>query len=110
MQIVYIPDSRILHRVSLERTRFRYFAKRCYSEGISKAHISALVGKSAATEDERNYVRTALPAGVRKGLISSLRGDVFGAVRAGTIVLGLGLTVFGYVRGALSRIGFRRGK
>ena len=66
-RVVYAPDSLVRHRVSAERTRPRYFARRCLAEGSSKAQITALVGADA-TSTERSYVARTLPAGVVRGL------------------------------------------
>jgi len=48
-----------------------------------------------------SYVTRTLPRGVALGLRQALRGELGGLGRAGAIVIGLGLTVAGYVRGRL---------
>ena len=45
---------------------------------------------------EMDYTRRILPAGVRRGLIETLRGDLSGAQRSASIVLALSFTVAGY--------------
>ena len=43
---VLLFDNRavIWHRVPAERTRFAYFRRRCYAEGLSKAMVTRSVG------------------------------------------------------------------
>lgn len=101
--VLYDPQARVSHRVSPERTRWRYFRRRCYSEGISKAIISRLVGTRNGLASERAYVRRTLPSGVLRGLADAvLRRDPYGLARAAAIVLGLGFTTMGYARGTLA--------
>ena len=40
---LYAPGAVVDHRVPLARTSWSYFVRRCYSEGLSKARVSALV-------------------------------------------------------------------
>ncbi|MDX6197452.1 MAG: hypothetical protein QOJ79_603, partial [Actinomycetota bacterium] len=81
---------------------WRYFRRRCYAEGISKAVVAGLTGSDAALASERTYVRRTLPAGVARGLAAAVRGDVSGLVRAAAIVAGLVVTSAGYLRGRLA--------
>ena len=43
-RIVFEPHARVRHRVRSERCTVRYFLRRCYAEGISKALVSRLSG------------------------------------------------------------------
>ncbi len=36
-RIVQMPDAKVEHRVSADRTRWLYFRRRCWAEGLSKA-------------------------------------------------------------------------
>jgi hypothetical protein len=45
---------------------------------------------------EMDYTRRILPAGVRRGLAETLRGDVSGAQRSASIILALSFTAAGY--------------
>ena len=47
-----------------ERAGWRYLLRRCWAEGLSKAHVSALAGRSAALASERNYATRTLPRAV----------------------------------------------
>ena len=60
--ILYDPAVRVVnHRVPAGRTAVSYFAKRCLSEGISKARLSKSVGSTAGLSSER-AVRQQHPA------------------------------------------------
>jgi GT2 family glycosyltransferase len=99
-RILYDPDAVVVHRVPAARARWRYFAARCWAEGLSKAVVTRLAGTRQGLASERRHAVTALPAGVAAGL----RGDdPAGALRAATIVAGLTITTAGYVHGRLAR-------
>jgi glycosyltransferase involved in cell wall biosynthesis len=100
---VYDPDALVGHRVTDDRTRWSYFRRRCFAEGISKAVVARLAGADAALETERAYVRRVLPAGVLRGLALAVRGRISGLGQSLAIVVGTLLTVLGYARGRLTR-------
>jgi GT2 family glycosyltransferase len=100
--VLQVPEARVLHEVVAERTRWRYFVARCWSEGLSKATVSGLVGSEAALAAERSYATRTLPAGVLRGLRDAASGDRDGLRRAGAIVAGLAVTAAGYARGRIS--------
>jgi hypothetical protein len=99
------PGSRILlepravcsHAVGPDRVTRQYFRRRCTAEGRSKALITTLAGADAALSSERTYVLRTLPAGVHRGLLDALRGDLSGAARAWSILEGTALTATGYL-------------
>jgi hypothetical protein len=73
---------------------------RSWSEGISKAQVSQLVGHERALGPERRYVRLVLPRAVLKGLREwRQRTDRAGLRRAATILAVLAATASGYARG-----------
>jgi GT2 family glycosyltransferase len=94
-EIVYVPNARVLHRVPETRTTTRYFLGRCFSEGLSKAHLRRVAGAQTALSSERRYATRTLPA----GFFRRLRGGEFGS--AVMIVVGLSVTVAGFVIGSL---------
>jgi GT2 family glycosyltransferase len=104
-RIVYTPEPVVRHEVTADRVRWKYYRTRCYAEGISKAAVSRMAGADAALSSERTYVSRTLPSGVLNGLRDGLRGEAAGLLRAGAIVVGLGVTVLGYARGRISRAG-----
>ena len=101
---VFLYDDRaaVSHRVPLGRQSFSYFRTRCYSEGLSKAQVTKLVGMGAGLSSERTYTRVALPVGVLRGLGDTFRGRAAGLLRAAAIVIGLGYTTTGYAVGTLA--------
>lgn len=99
--LLYLPSARVHHRVPLNRSRWPYFASRCYHEGQSKALITRLVGSQDGLGSERAYTFKTLPSGVLRGLGQAVRGDIHGLQRALAIIAGLGLTTAGYLAGKL---------
>jgi GT2 family glycosyltransferase len=93
---LYDPEAVIHHRVPEDRTRWRYFIRRCYAEGKSKALVAGLVGEDAALSAERAYTFRVLPVGVVRGVLHALTGDSYGLLRSAAIVAGLGTTALGY--------------
>lgn len=91
--------AQVWHWVPDSRCRFSYFMSRCYAEGISKAQVTSEVGQGDGLSNERRYVTRTLPLGVAKGVADLLRGDFGGLGRSAAIVIGLSLTVAGYIAG-----------
>lgn len=86
------PAAVVHHHVPGARASWGYFRDRCRAEGVSKARMSRSVGQSAALSAESSYVSRVLPTGVAANVVSTLRGDLSGAARAGAIIAGLSLT------------------
>lgn len=101
--VLYDPAARVRHRVPPARARRDYFFRRCYAEGISKAHVAALVGTRAGLRSERSYTSRILPAAVARGVRDAARGDPAGLGRALAIVGGLAATAGGFAVGAARR-------
>lgn len=102
-RVMLEPSAVVDHLVPTDRASPRYFLRRCFSEGLSKALIATHVGSSAALASERAYVARTLSFGVLRGAREALRGDGDGAARAAAILVGLGVTTLGYVYGRLWR-------
>lgn len=101
---LYEPQAKIHHRVLASRTTLKYFLTRCYSEGLSKTAIAAIVGTKNGLASERSYTLITLPRGVIRGIGDALiHRDPSGLLRAGAIVLGLFATVAGYLKGTFSK-------
>lgn len=98
-KFIFDPSAKIDHFVPAGRGRFAYFCSRCYSEGISKASVTELVGRSDGLSAERSYTFAVLPAGFFRGIADALRGDTSGLGRAGAILAGLTITTWGYLVG-----------
>jgi len=101
--ILFEPRARVRHRVTLERTGWRYFRSRCYAEGLSKAAVSDRAGSRDGLASERAYALRTLPSGVLRGLADTLTlRDIAGVVRGFAIVAGLLVTATGYLVGTLA--------
>jgi len=99
-RIVYEPAALVRHHVPSERSTLRYMLSRSWSEGISKAQVSQIVGHKRALGPERRYVRSTLPRAFFSGIRDWSRGDnPQGLGRAGAVVAVLACTAAGYVRG-----------
>ena len=98
-QFIFDPNAKIEHFVPANRARFAYFCSRCYSEGISKASVTELVGRSDGLSAERSYTFSILPSGFFRGIADAFRGDVSGLGRACAIFAGLAITTWGYLVG-----------
>jgi glycosyltransferase involved in cell wall biosynthesis len=101
--LLYNPAAQVEHHVSEQRGSIRYFARRCWAEGVSKAEVARRVGRSSALSAERDYTSRVLPRGIWRGLRDSGAGDTWGVARAAAIVLGLVSTTAGYCVGNLRR-------
>jgi GT2 family glycosyltransferase len=97
--VLYDPRARVGHRLEADRLRLRYFMRRCWAEGLSKALVSAAHGADAALSAERAHVLRTLPTGVGRELARAVRGDLAGLGRAAVIPAGLAVTAAGYLAG-----------
>jgi GT2 family glycosyltransferase len=97
VRIVFEPAAAVDHHVSSDRLRWRYLRRRSWSEGLSKAAVSKLVGSDDALSTERSYVARILPAAVRR----EVRRGRSGLVSATAVVTALTWTSAGYLRGRL---------
>lgn len=95
--LLHHPGAAVYHTVPASRSTFRYFIRRCYLEGGSKALVAHYVGAKDGLASERNHVFKTLPQGVMNGLRDTLRGDLSGLGRAAAIIIGLAVTGFNYV-------------
>ena len=99
-RIVYEPAAVVRHHVPASRGTVRYMLARSWSEGLSKAQVSEIVGHKRALGPERRYVRSILPRAVASGIHDWSRdGNLGGLGRAGAIIAVLSFTAAGYLRG-----------
>jgi hypothetical protein len=98
---IYEPSAGVQHRVPGDRANVRYFLKRCYGEGRSKAQVVSAVGGRDGLSSERAYVARTLLAGMLRHALETVR-DPAGAARALAIVAGLAATTAGFVRGRIA--------
>lgn len=106
------PEVKVRHWVTEDRTRFRYFLRRCFWEGMSKQMLSTMVGSSDALSTERAYVYRVLPAAFGRGLVTAATtpGQRFaGLGRSAALVVGLAATTYGYAYALIKSKLRRRG-
>lgn len=102
--IIGAPDAVVSHRVTPGRMTVKYFASRCYWEGVSKAVVASQVGAGAALASEKVYTTKVLPAAFVRGLGQALRGRWSGPAQSVAIAAGLVATSAGYLRGRRSAV------
>ena len=91
-RLIYEPSARVTHQVPATRATWRYFARRCYQEGRSKAVVARLVGQDQALATERSYLRGVIPRRVLQALTSRTGAGLMMAVAVvvGVVAAGLG--------------------
>jgi Glycosyl transferase family 2 len=97
--VVYVPAASVDHHIASERTRFRYFARRCWHEGQSKAYLVGSVGPASGLDSERRYLTSVIPGALVRDLLQLLAGDPRGLARVAGTVAGVLATAAGYVTG-----------
>lgn len=95
--VVYVPDAAVDHNVTRQRATFRYFMRRNWHEGQSKATVVRLAGARAGLQHERRHAVAVLPVAVLRDLGCFVRGDATAIVRAVVTVAGFMAAVTGYV-------------
>jgi GT2 family glycosyltransferase len=102
--LVYDPRAAVSHLVSVDRTRWRYFLRRCLNEGLAKGLLTHRVGWDDALQTERVYVRKTLPGAVAGNLAQAFaERRPQRALAAGAVLAGLAVTSAGYAAGLLRR-------
>jgi glucosyl-dolichyl phosphate glucuronosyltransferase len=101
-RVLLDPAAGVRHYVGADRATLRYFVSRCYHEGLSKAVVTRLTRADNPLDSERRYSTRVLPRAILRESVSRRRG---GRARAAVMVLGLGVTTAGYLRGKLTRRG-----
>ena len=95
IRIVFEPRAAVDHRVSPDRVEWAYLRRRSWAEGLSKAAVASLVGSDDALSTERGYVAKILPNAVLRELKQKR------VTSAAAVVVALGFTSAGYLRGKL---------
>ncbi|WP_432495049.1 glycosyltransferase family 2 protein [Kineococcus gypseus] len=99
-RIVHQRSAVVRHRVRAERRSLRYFARRCYWEGRSKAIVAGSVGSTDALSSERSYALRTLPAAALAGPAGFARsGDPALLLQSAALLVGLVCTVTGFTTG-----------
>lgn len=96
-QILRDTSAVVDHAVPLPRQRPRYFIRRCFHEGRSKAALSSRVGASDGLSSERSYVLRTLTTGIARHVGALGKLDVAGVARAFMLGVGLMAAAAGYL-------------
>jgi glycosyltransferase involved in cell wall biosynthesis len=103
-RILHEPSAVVQHHVPTERTSWRYFVRRCYAEGRSKAAVSRSVGAYHALAVERDYVVRILTRSAMKELVTLARErDATAILRVASLFVGVGSASVGYLRESVPR-------
>jgi cellulose synthase/poly-beta-1,6-N-acetylglucosamine synthase-like glycosyltransferase len=97
-RLIYEPSARVTDQVPATRATWRYFFRRCYQEGRSKAVVARLVGQDRALPIERSYLRGVIPRRVVQCLTPTRRAGG-GLTTAVAVVVAAGL---GYATATLA--------
>ena len=100
-EIRFEPNARVHHHVPAERATWRYLLRRCWAEGLSKAHVTALTGGSSALTDEREYATRTLPRAAAQALGEAVYGVRAPLSRVVAMMAGLTVTTAGFIAGRL---------
>jgi hypothetical protein len=101
--LLHDVQATVLHHVPLSRARWRYFCVRCFTEGTTKARLSRFVGTRDGLSAERSFILRTLPSGLLRDLLSIvIHHDISGFARACAIVVGLSITMLGYLVGTIT--------
>jgi GT2 family glycosyltransferase len=103
--ILYVPDAAVDHHVAQDRLTLRYFLRRCWHEGLSKATVVRLTSAAAGLERERRQVAVVIPVSLLGDLRELVTGDAAGLARMITAIGGLATTAAGYITGRVRSIG-----
>lgn len=103
-RVLFDPDARVIHAVPRERTAWRYFFRRCWAEGLSKAAVVDVAGSDAGLSSERSYVSRVLPNALWESMHHMVIGPRRGRATAqgAAIIAGSMVTATGFARGRMS--------
>jgi GT2 family glycosyltransferase len=103
-RVRYEPDARVVHHVPARRSTFRYFLQRCYAEGLSKARVARLSGRTDGLASERRYATRTIPlAALREARASVAQRDATRIRCLGALLLGVMVTTAGYAVGVIRK-------
>ena len=86
----------VTHKVPVERSTVRFFLRRCWNEGVGKAHLARLTGINASTAMERRHATRVIPRAFGRELWHAvMRRNVAHLQRSAFLAVGLMLTTIG---------------
>ena len=95
-RVLYEPKATVLHHIDTGRLTPRYFIRRCWAEGRSKALIRRTRG-GGTLGPERQFAVDALRRSFRNGAGAIIRRDATGIARAAATLGGLCTTGLAFV-------------
>ena len=98
-KFVQVRDSVVHHRVPASRCTWRYFVRRCWAEGLSKAAVASLVGHDAGLAAERRHIVRALPREMVNALREMPRDPGTAIRRISSVIVGSFVALAGLLRG-----------
>ncbi len=107
-QVLYEPGAVVRHFVPATRTTWRYFWRRCYFVNRGKVEAFANMEGAGHLGAELTFVRRTLKTAVPAGIRQAFRGDVYGLVRVGAMIGGMGFAGFGHLAGEIRLRAVRR--
>jgi len=105
--VIYEPLAVVSHFVPAARTTWRYFWRRCYFVNLGKVEAFANMQDAAHLGAEFAFVGRIMTRNMPAEVRQALRGDMYGLVRAGAMLAGVGLAGLGHLSGEL-QLRFRR--
>lgn len=99
-RFVLVRDSVVHHRVPASRCTWRYFVRRCWAEGLSKAAVASLVGHDAGLASERRHLVKALPRELGNSLRELPRDFSTAIRRISSVLVGSTVALAGLLRGS----------
>lgn len=103
-KVIYEPRATVQHSVPASRTTWQYFWRRCYFVNRGKVEAFANMEGAAGLGAEMSFVTRIVPSGFLTEVGRVLRGDLYGAVRAGAMIAGVGFAGLGHLSGRLRLI------
>lgn len=98
-KVLYEPRAVVHHFVPAARTTWRYFWRRCYFVNQGKVEAFANMQSAAHLGAERAFVVRTLRTGIPAEIRQTVRGDPYGLVRVGAMMLGMLLAGSGHLSG-----------
>ncbi len=95
-------DAVVYHHAPPSRLTWHYFWTRCWAEGLSKAAVSSLVGRSSGLSAERQHAMRSMPKELFGNLVLIRRDPRTAAVRSLLVLAGTSLAIAGLLRGTLA--------
>jgi GT2 family glycosyltransferase len=101
--ILYEPRAIVDHNVPASRVSWRYFWRRAYFVNKEKVAAFQALGEAANLRAEMRFVLRGLTYRMWVGVSEAVHGDLYGLVRCGAALVGMGMAGIGHVAGRTER-------